>query len=166
MRIAQRALFDHFGITAQIRKAFHSHIRLPSGGDLVWDRTEAFTIVDVNTGKFTGTASLEETVFRTNLEAAEEIARLLRLRNVGGIIIIDFIDMDDEEHRAQVVEQLESTMKHDRTKCQVVGWTRLGLLEITRKKARASAMHYYQETCPVCKGQGTIAIRDRERMLE
>ncbi len=154
-----RPLFDRFGITEQIRKAFHPHVRLPSGGYLVWDQTEALTVVDVNTGKFTGDSDLEDTVFRTNLEAAEEIARLIRLRDLGGIIIVDFIDMTQEEHRQTIVQLLESVIKRDRTKCQVVGWTRLGLLEMTRKKARESVSSFFQETCPTCKGRGSVAVR-------
>jgi len=155
----QQPIFEKFGIKEQIDKAFQSRIWLKSGGYLVWDQTEALTVVDVNTGKYTGTASLEETVFLTNLEAAEEIARLLRVRDVGGIIIVDFIDMETEDHRYQVVGRLETTMKRDRTKCQVVGWTRLGLLEITRKKARENAMTYFYETCAACKGSGKIFVR-------
>ncbi len=155
----QQPIFEKFGIKDQIDKAFQSRIWLRSGGYLVWDQTEALTVIDVNTGKYTGTASLEETVFLTNLEAAEEIARLLRVRDVGGIIIVDFIDMETEDHRYQVVGRLETTMKRDRTKCQVVGWTRLGLLEITRKKARENAMTYFYETCAACKGSGKIFVR-------
>lgn len=155
----QQPMFDKFGIKDQVEKAFQSRIWLKSGGYLVWDQTEALTVIDVNTGKYTGTASLEETVFQTNREAAEEIARLLRVRDVGGIIIVDFIDMETEDHRHQVVHRLESTMKRDRTKCQIVGWTRLGLLEITRKKARENAMTYFYETCAACKGSGKIYVR-------
>ncbi|KIL36415.1 ribonuclease [Cohnella kolymensis] len=152
-------LFQRFGISDQLERAFQSRIRLESGGDVAWDQTEALSVIDVNTGKYTGSVDLEQTVFRTNLEAAEEIARLLRLRDIGGIIIVDFIDMEKEEHRQQVVQRLETTMKRDRTKCQVVGWTRLGLLEITRKKARQSVSSYFFETCPTCKGRGKIASR-------
>jgi len=152
-------LYDKFGINEQLGKAFQPRIWLRSGGYLVWDRTEALTVIDVNTGKYTGTVDLEETVFRTNMEAALEIARLLRLRDVGGIVIVDFIDMEKEEHRHQVVQQLENSMKRDRTKCQVLGWTRLGLLEITRKKARANVESYFYETCAACKGKGKIYIR-------
>lgn len=152
-------LYEKFNIYAQLDRAFQQRIWLESGGYLVWDQTEALTVVDVNTGKYTGTVDLEETVFRTNLEAAAEIARLLRLRDVGGIVIVDFIDMDSEQHRQQVVQQLEATMKSDRTKCQVLGWTRLGLLELTRKKARANVESYFYETCSACKGRGKIYIR-------
>jgi len=160
---AAHPLFDKFGINEQIRKAFHPHVRLPRGGYLVWDQTEALTVVDVNTGKYTGDSDLEETVFHTNMEAAGEIARLLRLRDLGGIIIVDFIDMAQEEHRVQVVQLLETLIKRDRTKCQVVGWTRLGLLEITRKKARESVSNFFQETCPTCKGRGSVAVRPNFR---
>jgi len=152
-------LFDRFGIKDQLDKAFKPRIWLPSGGYLVWDQTEAMTIIDVNTGKYTGSIDLEETVFQTNMEAADEVARLLRLRDVGGIIIIDFIDMETEEHRHQIVQQLETRIKRDRTKCQIVGWTRLGLMEMTRKKARDNAMNYFYETCASCKGRGKIYIR-------
>ncbi|WP_080837145.1 Rne/Rng family ribonuclease [Cohnella massiliensis] len=153
------ALYDKFGINEQLEKAFQHRIWLESGGYLVWDQTEALTVIDVNTGKFTGTVDLEETVFRTNAEAAVEIARLLRLRDVGGIVIVDFIDMETERHRDEVVRQLEAAMKRDRTKCQVLGWTRLGLLELTRKKARANVESFFYETCVSCKGKGKIFIR-------
>jgi ribonuclease G len=152
-------MFERYGIKDQLERAFQSRIRLESGADLVWDQTEALTVIDVNTGKFIGTTDLEETVFLTNMEAAEEIARLLRLRDVGGIIIVDFIDMETEEHRQQVVQKLEATVKKDRTKCQVIGWTRLGLLEITRKKARQSVSNYFLETCPTCKGRGKLTLK-------
>ena len=154
-----QSMFDRFGIKEQLDKAFQTRVWLKSGGYLVWDQTEALTVIDVNTGKYTGSASLEDTVFQTNWEAAEEIARLLRVRDVGGIIIVDFIDMEADEHRQQVVHRLETTMKKDRTKCQVVGWTRLGLLEITRKKARENAMNYFYEPCAACKGSGRIYVR-------
>jgi len=154
-----RDMFQAYGIQEQMERAFQGYIRLENGGYLVWDQTEALTVIDVNTGKYTGTVDLEETVFQTNLKAAEEIARLLRLRDVGGIIIVDFIDMEKEEHRQQVVERLEATLKRDRTKCQVVGWTRLGLLEMTRKKARESVSSYFLKACPTCKGRGQLFVR-------
>lgn len=131
-------MFEVFGVKQQLEKAFQRKIWLPGGGYLIWDQTEAMNIVDVNTGKFVGTSSLEDTVFRTNLEAAEEIARLLRLRDTGGIIIIDFIDMELEEHRNQVLSTLQSCMRADRTQHHILGWTKLGLLEMTRKKMRES----------------------------
>lgn len=156
---SDRPMFQTFGIKEQLDKAFQPKIWLPSGGYLVWDQTEALTVIDVNTGKYTGSTDLEETVFQTNAEAAQEIARLLRLRDIGGIVIVDFIDMDIEEHRTQVVQLLEQTMKRDRTKCQVVGWTRLGLLEMTRKKTRENAMDYFYEPCAACNGSGKIYVR-------
>jgi ribonuclease G len=152
-------LFDKYGIQEQLDKAFQSRIWLQSGGYLVWEQTEALTVIDVNTGKYTGSIDLEETVFRTNMEAADEVARLLRLRDVGGIIIVDFIDMETEDHRHQIAQRLETTIKRDRTKCQVVGWTKLGLMEITRKKARENAMNFFYETCASCKGSGKIYVR-------
>lgn len=154
-----KPLFDKFGIKDQLDKAMQPRIWLPSGGYLIWEQTEALTVVDVNTGKYTGSVDLEETVFQTNREAADEVAILLRLRDVGGIIIVDFIDMETDEHRQQIVQQLEARIKRDRTKCQIVGWTRLGLMEITRKKARDNAMNYFYETCASCKGRGKIYIR-------
>jgi len=157
--LEETPLFEKFGIKEQLDKAFQSRIWLPSGGYLVWEQTEALTVIDVNTGKYTGSVDLEETVFQTNKEAADEVARLLRLRDVGGIIIIDFIDMETEDHRHQIELQLETRIKRDRTKCQVVGWTRLGLMEITRKKARENAMNFFYETCASCKGRGKIYIR-------
>ncbi|MFC4809010.1 Rne/Rng family ribonuclease [Paenibacillus sp. GCM10023250] len=134
--IGGASLFQQAHIHEQMQEACQRRYRLKSGGDLVWDATEALTVIDVNTGRFVGTSDLEDTVFRTNLEAAEQIARLLRLRDVGGIIIVDFIDMEQEQHREQVMGLLERSIRSDRTKCQVVGWTRLGLLEMTRKKVR------------------------------
>ncbi len=153
-------MFERFGITEQLARALQPRIPLPSGGYLVMERTEALTVVDVNTGKFTGADDPEETVFRTNLEAAEEIARLLRLLDVGGIIIVDFIDMRREEHRRQVEARLMETIRRDRTKCQVVGWTRLGLLEMTRKKARENAMSRFLQSCAACGGVGRVPARD------
>ncbi|CAM4337726.1 MULTISPECIES: Rne/Rng family ribonuclease [Paenibacillus] len=130
-------LFEHYGVKPQLDKDFQRKVWLPGGGYLVWDTTEALTVIDVNTGKYIGGADLEDTVYRTNLEAAQEIARLVRLRDTGGIIIIDFIDMDRDEHRAAVWERLEESMYGDRTQHHILGWTRLGLLEMTRKRIRA-----------------------------
>lgn len=147
-------LFEAFGITKQVDHVFGSRIELASGGYLIWDETEALTVIDVNTGKYTGTSDLEDTVYRTNKEAAEEIARLLRLRDVGGIIIIDFIDMEHEHNQDRIRLQLEELVKQDRTKCTVVGWTRLGLLEMTRKKARENVVRQLTERCTECGGSG------------
>lgn len=153
------SVLKHYGIEEQLERAFRRKIWLENGGYLVVDPTEALTVIDVNTGKYTGTVDLEQTVFETNLEAAEEIARLLRLRDIGGMIIVDFIDMSEESHRKQVTEKLEAAMKKDRTKVQVVGWTKLGLVEITRKKVRPNLDELFSETCPQCSGVGRIPIR-------
>lgn len=131
-----KPLFEHYGIKQQLDKDFQRKIWLPGGGYLVWDITEALTVIDVNTGKFTGGENLEDTVFRTNLEAAREIARLVRLRDTGGIIIVDFIDMNSEDHRITVCDMLEKSLTGDRTQHHILGWTKLGLLEMTRKRMR------------------------------
>jgi ribonuclease G len=149
-----KSLFEQHGIPEQLSAAFQTRIWLPNGGHLIWEQTEALTVIDVNTGKFTGSSGLEDTVYRTNMEAAREIARLLRLRDVGGIIIVDFIDMEDSVNREKVRRQLEEASKEDRSKCQVHGWTRLGLLEITRKKTRKSIGPRFHEICDCCGGSG------------
>ncbi len=133
---AEETIFKAYGIHEQLERDFARKVWLQGGGYIVIDHTEALTVIDVNTGKFTGGSNLEETVTQTNIEAAEEIARLVRVRDIGGIIIIDFIDMEQEENRREVSSVLEARLKKDRTKSYVVGWTRLGLLEMTRKKVR------------------------------
>ena len=135
---------------------FARKIWLDNGGYIVIDHTEALTVIDVNTGKYTGSVDLEQTVFETNLEAARMIAQVIRLRDIGGMIIADFIDMNKEEHREAVVQVLEEQMRKDRTKCLIVGWTRLGLLEITRKKIRESVDSKLSVICPECGGTGRI----------
>lgn len=150
------SVLKYYGIYEQLERAFRRKIWLENGGYLVVDPTEALTVIDVNTGKYTGSVDLEQTVFETNLEAAEEIARLLRLRDIGGMIIVDFIDMAEERHRKLVTDKLEACMKKDRTKVQVVGWTRLGLVEITRKKVRPNLDELLSESCPQCSGVGRI----------
>lgn len=152
-------LFQRYGVDEQLDKAFRPKIWLDNGGYLIFDQTEALTVIDVNTGKYTGSVDLEETVFATNLEAAKQIARLLRLRDIGGIVIIDFIDMELEEHRRKVLETLEECVKRDRTKCIVVGWTKLGLLEMTRKKVRDNIDYASLGICPVCGGSGRVPHR-------
>lgn len=127
-------IFDAFGIHEDLNRLFRRKVWLPSGGYLVIDPTEALTVIDVNTGKFTGSTHLEETVFQTNLEAVDEIARLLRLRNIRGMIIVDFIDMSKEENRAAITEALTQAVRSDRSKTIIAGWTKLGLLEMTRKR--------------------------------
>ncbi|WP_405082212.1 Rne/Rng family ribonuclease [Paenibacillus chitinolyticus] len=127
-------LFERFGVADELSRSHRRKVWLPSGGYLVIDPTEALTVIDVNTGRFTGTSSLEQTVFRTNMEAAAEIPRLLRLRNLRGIIIVDFIDMEQSAHRDRVLECMAEAVKKDRSKTILLGWTKLGLLEITRKR--------------------------------
>ncbi|MFF2480545.1 Rne/Rng family ribonuclease [Paenibacillus sp. NPDC058071] len=153
-RNADISLFTEYGVTEQANAAFQPRIQLDSGGSLIWDETEALTVIDVNTGKYTGDTDLEDTVFKTNLEAADEIARLLRIRDVGGIIIVDFIDMENETNREKVMNRLAERMKQDRTKSTVLGWTRLGLLELTRKKARENAVQQLTVRCAACAGTG------------
>lgn len=127
-------LFDLYHVDEQLEQLFRSKVSLDNGGYVMVDHTEALTVIDVNTGKFVGSVDLEETVFSTNMEAAERIAQLLRLRNIGGIIIIDFIDMELDEHRELVLARLEGSLRSDPAKCTVAGWTKLGLLEMTRKR--------------------------------
>jgi ribonuclease G len=133
---ATEAIFTVYQVTAELEKASRHKIELSNGGYLVLDRTEALIVIDVNTGKFVGDEDLEKTVFSTNMEAAREIAKLLRLLDLSGIIIIDFIDMLKDEHRRMVAEELERICANDRTKTNIVGWTKLGLMEVTRKKVR------------------------------
>jgi ribonuclease G len=127
-------LFDHFRISEELNRCFRRKIWLPSGGHLILDQTEALTVIDVNTGKYTGEVNLEQTVYEINREAAEEIPRLLRLRNIRGIIIIDFIDMELETNRSSIMDLITKAARKDRSKTVVVGWTKLGLLEMTRKR--------------------------------
>jgi ribonuclease G len=127
-------LFDRYGITEELNRGFRRKIWMPSGGYLIFDQTEALTVIDVNTGKYTGEVNLEQTVFDINCEAAQEISRLLRLRNIRGIVIIDFIDMNLEANRNTVMELITQAARKDRSKTVVVGWTKLGLLEMTRKR--------------------------------
>lgn len=150
------SVFSHYRIDEQLERAFRRKVWLENGAYLVIDPTEALTVIDVNTGKYTGTVDLEQTVFETNMEAAEEIARLLRLRDMGGMIIVDFIDMAEEQHRRLVTDRLEHCMRKDRTKVQVVGWTRLGLVEITRKKVRPNLDEMLTEACSQCNGTGRV----------
>lgn len=154
--ISGEDLFAKYGVDDEIRKALRSKVWLKSGGYLVIQQTEALIVIDVNTGKYVGKLSLEETVVHTNLEAAEEIARQLRLRNLGGIIIIDFIDMATEEAQQQVIEVLETACARDKTKSQVLGLTQLGLVEMTRKKVGQTLAVRYTSPCPNCDGSGRI----------
>jgi len=130
----EQPIFESFGIHEELNRLFRRKVWLPSGGYIVVDPTEALTVIDVNTGRFTGTTHLEETVYQTNMEAVAEIARLLRLRNIRGMIVVDFIDMSQESHRVAIIDAMTQAVKRDRSKTIVVGWTKLGLLEMTRKR--------------------------------
>lgn len=152
----ERPIFDLYGIDEVIQKALGKKVELKSGGYLVIDQTEAMTTIDVNTGGFVGHRNLEETIFKTNLEATQTIVRQLRLRNLGGIIILDFIDMQDEEHKSQVLAALEKNLEMDRSKSHISQVSELGLVEMTRKRTRESLEHVLCETCPTCNGRGTL----------
>lgn len=149
-----RPLFDLFSVEDEIQKALDRKVSLKSGGYLIIDQTEAMTTVDVNTGGFVGHKNLEETIFKTNLEAANAIARQLRVRNLGGIIIIDFIDMEELEHREQVLRALEKAMLQDRAKHKISAVSEMGLVEMTRKRTRESLGHILCEPCVSCQGKG------------
>jgi len=151
-----RPIFDLYGVEDDIARALDKQVPLKSGGYLVIDQTEAMTTVDVNTGSFLGQRNLEETAYRTNLEAAQALARQLRLRNLGGIIIIDFIDMLDPEHRRQVLRTLEKSLARDHAKTTVYDFSPLGLVEMTRKRSVDSLARQLSEPCPHCNGRGMI----------
>jgi len=150
------AIFDLNGIEDEIRRALDRKVQLKSGGYLIIDQTEALTTIDINTGGYVGNRNLEETIFKTNLEATQTIARQLRLRNLGGIIIIDFIDMDVEEHRQQVLASLSAHLAADHARTQVSQVSTLGLVEMTRKRTRESLEHLLCEPCPTCSGRSSI----------
>ncbi len=152
----EKPIFERYEIETEIEKALARQVWLKSGGYLVFDETEALTVVDVNTGRYIGRRNLADTILKTNLEAAEEIARQVRLRDIGGIIIIDFIDMSIEDHRRKVIDRLNIAIKNDRTKTYVLGLTNLGLVEMTRKKVRQDLSEYLQQPCPYCSGSGRV----------
>lgn len=152
----ERPLFELHGIETEVERALARRVNLKFGGYLILDQTEAMTTIDVNTGAFVGHRNLEETIFKTNLEAATAIARQLRLRNLGGIIIIDFIDMEDEEHRRQVLRTLEKMLERDHAKTNIIGITELGLVQMTRKRTRESLQQVLCEPCPSCQGRGRL----------
>ncbi|MGY0328985.1 ribonuclease G [Xylella fastidiosa subsp. multiplex] len=154
--VGDHPIFDLYGVEDEIGRALDRQIPLKSGGYLVIEQTEAMTTVDVNTGSFVGKRTLEETVFRTNLEAAQALARQLRLRNLGGIIVIDFIDMQDAEHRCQVLRVLEKALIRDHAKTKVYDFSPLGLVEMTRKRTVESLQRQLSETCQECGRRGTI----------
>ncbi len=151
-----RPLFDLYGVEDEIERALARRVPLKSGGYLIIDQTEALTTIDVNTGGFVGGRTFDDTIFKTNLEAAQVIARQLRLRNLGGIIILDFIDMDNEVHRDAVLSEFNKALALDRTRLTVNGFTQLGLVEMTRKRTRESLAHILCEPCPTCQGRGEV----------
>jgi len=143
-------VFDLYKVNNQIEKSINRKVWLKNGAYLIIDKTEAMTVIDVNTGKFTGNTKLDETVYKTNLEAAKEIARQLRLRDIGGIIIIDFIDMHKKEYKEELLKLLDKELKKDKRKCEVLGLTRLGLVEVARRRDKDSVDNYFLGQCPTC----------------
>jgi len=152
----ERPLFDLYGIEEEIERALARRVALKSGGYLIIDQTEALTTIDVNTGGYVGGRNFDDTIFKTNLEAAHVIARQLRLRNLGGIIIADFIDMENQAHREAVLTELKKALALDRTRVTVNSFTTLGLVEMTRKRTRESLAHTLCEPCPTCQGRGEV----------
>ncbi len=152
----ERPIFEMHNIENEIARALSRRVDLKSGGYLIIDQTEALTTIDVNTGGYVGGRNFDDTIFRTNLEAAHAIARQLRVRNLGGIIVIDFIDMTSGEHRDQVLQELRKALARDRTRSGVNGFTSLGLIEMTRKRTRKSLAHQLMEPCPTCEGKGLV----------
>jgi ribonuclease G len=152
----ERPIFDLYAIDEEIAKALGRRVDLKSGGYLIVDQTEALTTVDVNTGGFVGARNFDDTIFKTNLEAAQAIARQLRLRNLGGIIIVDFIDMAPQEHRDAVLAEFKKQLARDRVKTMAGGFSQLGLVEMTRKRTRESLAHMLCEPCPTCQGKGIV----------
>jgi ribonuclease G len=157
------AIFEHFEIEKQILQALEKKVELKSGGSLIIETTEAMTVVDVNTGKFVGKKNLEDTVFKTNIEAAEEVARQLRLRNIGGLIIIDFIDMTMHEHKNQLIRVFEKTLKEtDKFQSVVLKVSEFGLVQMTRKRSGKTLIQQLMKNCPCCNGTGTITSLQSE----
>ncbi|MFQ5659491.1 MAG: ribonuclease E/G [Gammaproteobacteria bacterium] len=156
----ERPILDLYSVEDEIQKSLNRKVQLKSGGHLVIDQTEAMTTIDINTGGFVGHRNLEETIYKTNLEAAQSIARQLRLRNLGGIFIIDFIDMQEPEHARQVLRALEKHLERDHSKTTISELTSLGLVQLTRKRTRESLEHILCETCPTCSGRATIKSKE------
>ena len=152
----ERPIFDLFDVESEIQRSLHRKIELKSGGSLIIDQTEAMTTIDINTGAFVGHRNLEETIFNTNIEATQAIARQLRLRNLGGIIIVDFIDMNDKDHQRRVLHSLDVAMARDNVKYSLSGFSALGLVEMTRKRTRESLEHILCGECEVCHGRGYV----------
>ncbi len=153
---APEPIFEQFGIEAEIEKALHRKVHLKSGGHICIDQTEALVAIDVNTGKFTGKTRLEETVFKTNIEAAEEIAQQVRLRDLGGIIVIDFIDMEQEKNRRELIRKLRESLRSDRAKTTVSEVSELGMIEMTRKRVKHNLIKALSQPCPYCEGSGMV----------
>ena len=149
-------IFDLYRVQSQIDKCLNKKVWLKSGGYLIIEKTEALTVIDVNTGKFVGNSKLDETIYKTNLEAATEIARQIKIRDIGGIIIIDFIDMHKNEYKKEVINTLEIELKKDKRKSEVLGMTKLGLVEVARRREKDSIDKYYMNDCNVCYGNGGI----------
>lgn len=158
------SLFDAFELQPTIDAALRRSVTLPSGGHITIDKTEALTAIDVNTGKFVGRKNLEETIFKTNLEAADEVVRQLRLRDIGGIIVIDFIDMEDQFHRAELMHRLSRALERDRTKTRLTEISKLGLVEMTRKNVTDGLYGMLTEPCPCCNGDGRV-LSDATRRI-
>ncbi|MEQ1836507.1 MAG: ribonuclease G [Candidatus Nitrotoga sp.] len=154
--VGERPLFELYGVEDEIERALSRRVNLKSGGYIIIDQTEALTTVDVNTGGFVGSRNFDDTIFKTNLDAAQIIARQLRLRNLGGIIICDFIDMNNQGHRDAVLEEFKKSLANDHTRITVNGFSALGLVEMTRKRTRESLAHILCESCPTCKGRGEV----------
>ncbi len=152
----ERPIFDLCNVDEEIARALNRRVDLKSGGYLIIDQTEALTTIDVNTGGYVGARNFDETIFKTNLEATQAIARQLRLRNLGGIIIVDFIDMSRDDHQSAVLVELRKQLSRDRTKVSISGFTQLGLVELTRKRTRESLAHMLCEPCPTCSGRGEV----------
>lgn len=152
----EKPVFEALGINSQIKEALRREVPLPSGGYIVIDNTEALTVIDVNTGRYVGKKSLEDTVLKTNIEAAAEVVRQIRLRDIGGIIVIDFIDMNEAKNRRSVLKALSQELENDRTKTYVVELTKLGLVEMTRKNVSEGLIEAFGETCPSCQGRGIV----------
>jgi ribonuclease E len=153
-------IFERFHVEDQLRKALDRKVWLPSGGHIVVDRTEALTVIDVNTGRFVGHSNLEETVLQNNLEAAAEIAHQLRLRDIGGIIVIDFIDMEITKNREAVLQKLREELARDKTRTQVFEVSNLGLVEMTRKNESEGLLESFSHVCPTCAGRGVVLFED------
>ena len=153
-------IFEKHHVHEQLHKALDRKVWLPSGGSLIIEHTEALTVIDVNTGRNVGTSNLESTVFQNNLEAAEEIARQLRLRDIGGIIVIDFIDMEIKENRKRVVDAFRSALARDKTRTQVFEISELGLVEMTRKRIGEGLLTAFADQCEICAGRGVVVDHD------